>query len=120
MRPKTPTIRSKKWCGRSFYLKIPMRTNSVEVLKAGTVVTTTGNLTKSRWFVCVQYPVEYKHGVMHLEDWVRRKDILNSVLVFPISPSLKKYIGFLTRRSGRTYKQALREIENFKLFARPS
>ena|SRR3989338_10638250 len=120
MKPKTQIIRSKKWLARSFYLKAPMRTNSAEVLKAGTVVTTTGELTQSRWFVCVTYPIAYKHGVTNFEDWVRRKDLLNSILALPINPSLKKFIGFLARRSGITHKQALRKIEDFRPFRQPS
>ena len=119
MMPKSKTIRSKKWYGRSFYLKYPMRTNSVEILKAGTVVTTTGELTKSRWFVSVTYPVIYNHGVEHLEDWVRRKDILNPFRAFSIDKG-KDYLRFLAIRNSKTLEQALREIENFKPFRQPS
>lgn len=109
MKPKSQTIRSKKWFARSFYLKVPMRTNSAEVLKAGTVVTTTGELTKSRWFVGVTYPVIYKRGVMRLEYWVRRKDLLNPILATPTKLVIKR---------SKTLERALRKIENLRPFRR--
>lgn len=119
MRPKTAVIRSKKWLARSFYLNVPMRTNSAEVLKAGTVVTTTGELTKSRWFVCIIYPVIYKHGIMFLEVWLRRKDLLNPTLAHSTG-NIGNYKWLQARQKARGFKQTLRKIENYKPLHQPS
>lgn len=122
MKPKTPVIRSKKWFYRSFRLKVPMRTNSAEVLKAGTMVTTTGELTESRWFVCVTYPVIYRHGVMRLEAWLRRKDLLNPALVLPVSDAVLKLAKLAKRiRELRNFCRADKDlVKVFKSLARPS
>lgn len=53
------TVYSRKWAKRSFFLRAPLRTSSAETLPTNIQVTTTGYLSKSRWFVEVWYYIRY-------------------------------------------------------------
>lgn len=107
MKPKH-YIRNRSWADRRFFLKIPFRTNSAEVLPPNITVRTTGDISRSRWFVEVEYYVKAKRGYVRLDAWVRRKELLNAALAAEITADAKNF-----PKARRSVKKAIRLINNF-------
>src|SRR3989344_7285016 len=107
MKPKRYR-RSRMWVDRRFFLTAPLRTNSAEVLSSNVLVCTTGYISRSRWFVEVEFYVEAKREMVRIDTWVRRKELLNTVFATEITDN-----SFIFIKANRSINRALRMINDF-------
>ena len=97
------------WHGHKFVTNTQVATSSSEVLRPGSVLTTTGEFSRTGRFIGVNFVFKHKRGCGTVKYWIRVSDLLNPLLV--------RVCDRMQERQSAA-AEAVRRIENLKPFPR--